>query len=144
MKTCVIWKLSSILYSLKKRIKTIMDERKLILELSSFPPSVNNYWLSNGKYRYLSPRARSFRQYVIDSMPKNWTPFLGRLKLFIELYPSSRRQLDIDNFNKSLMDSLEHAGAYINDSQVDELIVVRKNVIPKTGKVIITLETLDA
>ena len=42
------------------------------------------------------------------------------------------------------MDSLEHAGAYINDSQVDELIVVRKNVIPKTGKVIITLETLDA
>lgn len=121
-----------------------MDERKLILELNSFPPSVNNYWLSNGKYRYLSPRARSFRQHVIDSMPKDWDPFLGKLQLLVELFPPDRRIRDIDNTNKSLMDSLEHARAYINDSQVDKLTVVRKNVIQRGGKVIITLETLDA
>lgn len=120
-----------------------MDDRKLMLVLD-FPVSVNHYWLTHGKYRYLSPKAREFRQHVIDSMPANWGPFTGRLQLLVEMFPPDRRVRDIDNPLKGLMDSLEHAGAYLNDNQIDKLIVVRKDVIPRSGKVIITIETLCA
>ena len=118
-----------------------MEARKLVLTLN-YPPSVNHYWLSHGKYRYLSPKARSFRQHVMESIPHGWEPFTERLQLLVELFPPDRRVRDIDNTNKGLMDSLEHAGAYMNDNQIDKLIVVRKEVIPRAGKVIITLETI--
>lgn len=119
------------------------DERKLILTLD-FPPSVNHYWLTHGKYRFLSQRARDFRQHVIDSMPANWEPFTDRLQIYIEIFAPDRKIRDIDNLNKGVLDSLEHAGAYLNDNQIDKLTIIRKGVIPRAGKVIITLETLCA
>ena len=121
----------------------ITDERKLILTLD-FPPSVNHYWLTHGKRRFLSQRARDFRQHVVDLMPFNWEPFTGRLQLYIESFAPDRRIRDLDNQLKCLGDSLEHAGAYLNDNQIDKLTIIRKGVIPKAGKVIITLETLCA
>lgn len=120
-----------------------MDDRKLILTLD-YPPSVNHYWLTHGKYRYLSPRAREFRQHVIDSMPLNWEPFTGRLQFKMEVFAPDRRARDLDNTVKGCQDSLEHAGAYQNDNQIDKLIVIRRDVIPRAGKVIITIETLCA
>ena len=80
----------------------------------------------------------------MDSMPANWEPFAGRLQIYIEIFAPDYRVRDIDNINKGVLDSLEHAGAYLNDNQIDKLTIIRKGVIPKAGKVIVTLETLDA
>jgi crossover junction endodeoxyribonuclease RusA len=49
--------------------------------------------------------------------------FTGKEQLYlrVELYPPDRRVRDIDNPLKCLMDSLQKAGVYANDSQVREL-----------------------
>jgi crossover junction endodeoxyribonuclease RusA len=53
----------------------------------------------------------------------------GRLAVHVALYPPDKRKRDIDNVLKSLLDACEHAGCYENDSQIDELHIIRKEVI---------------
>lgn len=117
-----------------------MECRKLVLILN-YAPSVNHYWLANGNRRYISPRGRAFRQHVIDSCPANHRAFGGRLAVSINVWPPDHRRRDIDNILKSLLDSLEHAGAYVNDSQIDKLLVIRRDVVPG-GKIEVTIEPL--
>ena len=38
--------------------------------------------------------------------------------------------MDIDNRAKPLLDALQHAKVFIDDSQVDRLILERKEIIP--------------
>jgi crossover junction endodeoxyribonuclease RusA len=63
------------------------------------------------------------------------------LALFIDAYPPDRRRRDLDNIQKAILDSLEKAGAYNDDSQIDLLIVSRQRSIPG-GAIIITLQKL--
>jgi len=120
-----------------------MDERKLILTVN-YPPSVNRYLMQRGSRRFLSPEARAFTQHVIDVMPHDWEPLTGPVQVLIELYPGTRHKSDIDNRVKRTLDSLQEAGAYLDDFQVGKLTVIRRQVIPKAGKAVITLEPLDA
>ena len=56
-------------------------------------------------------------------------PLEGRLAVHIALFPPDRRKRDVDNVLKSLLDACEHAGCYENDSQIDELHVIRQDII---------------
>lgn len=117
-----------------------MESRKLVLMLN-YAPSVNHYWLANGSRRYISPKGRAFRQHVIDSCPANHEAFQERLFVTVNVYPPDRRRRDIDNICKGVLDSLEHAGVYVNDSQIDKLLVVRKDIVPY-GQIEVTIEPL--
>jgi len=57
----------------------------------------------------------------------------GPLAMFIKIYPPDKRRRDIDNVLKALLDSLEHAGVYENDSQIFRLQIEKKEPI-KGGK----------
>ena len=48
-----------------------------------------------------------------------------RLRINVELIPGNRRSFDIDGRLKALLDAME-GYIYTNDSQVDELEVIRK------------------
>lgn len=48
-----------------------------------------------------------------------------RLSLTIDAYPPDRRKRDLDNILKSLLDALQHAGIYSDDSQIDILKISR-------------------
>ena len=52
----------------------------------------------------------------------------GRLSLHVSLCPPDRRQRDVDNVLKPLLDAMEHAGCYDNDNQIDELHIIRREV----------------
>jgi Holliday junction resolvase RusA-like endonuclease len=52
----------------------------------------------------------------------------GRLGVTILLHPPDYRDRDIDNLVKPMLDALEKAGVYENDSQVDAIAVVRGSV----------------
>lgn len=65
----------------------------------------------------------------------------GRLAVHVALYPPDRRKRDIDNVLKSLLDACEHAGCYENDSQIDELHIIRRDVI-KDGACTIVILTI--
>ena len=95
-------------------------------------PSINSYYqrTKSGGLR-ISDAGQAFRVDVRNAVVQSKMPRLkGRLCVVIRVSPRDRRLQDIDNRIKSCLDSLQHAGAFENDEQVDELQVTRGPVIP--------------
>lgn len=67
----------------------------------------------------------------------------GPLALRILAYPPDRRERDIDNIQKPLLDALEKANAYENDNQIKDLHTLMKKPLPG-GKVWITLKRMES
>ena len=79
--------------------------------------------------------------------------FSGPLAATIELYPPDRRSIDVDNRNKSVLDSLKRRpkdlkqwpGAWLfaeDDSQVKEMHTFIRGIVPG-GKVVCTITQLS-
>ena len=95
-----------------------------------YPPSVNHYWGQLGSRKFLGKKGKEFREAVIIAVYNaKQRGLAGRLHMEVYLYPPDKRKRDIDNVLKPLLDAMEHAGCYENDSQIDKLCVTRKNVI---------------
>ena len=110
-----------------------------------FPPSVNRYWRSvviKGFARILlSADGRRFK----DSCKKIISQRLEKIQqaghslpLFskkeklaveIELYPPTKRVCDVDNYAKATLDALTASGVWGDDSQVDDLRIIRREVV---------------
>lgn len=102
----------------------VLDRASLVLP---YPPSVNTYWRSNGKRRFISKAGVDFSnevQSIVYHQNKQW---FGerRLKVNIIIYPRSKRLFDLDNCLKAILDALMKAGCYADDSQVDFLHIER-------------------
>lgn len=107
-----------------------------------YPPSVNHYWGQAGNHRFIGKKGKEFRERVMDAVNEAGIQALeGRLTVHVALYPPDRRKRDIDNVLKSLLDACEHAGCYENDSQIDELHIIRRDVI-KDGACTIVILTI--
>ena len=106
-----------------------------------FPPSVNAYWRSLACLKWvngvpkpysrmiLSEDARAFRSNAILAVRCAKLSGLNldsRLRVEIDLHCPTARKYDVDNFSKGIFDALTHAGLWKDDSQVDDLHVVRK------------------
>ena len=108
-----------------------------------WPPSVNHYWMTSGKMRYIGKRGREFRQAVSEECAIQGISGLeGRLAVHIALFPPDKRKRDIDNLLKALLDACEHAGCYESDNQIDELHVIRQQNTPGGGCTIL-IHTLE-
>lgn len=66
----------------------------------------------------------------------------GRLGICLDAYPPDKRRRDLDNILKPLLDSLVHAGLIEDDSQFDELHVLRKPAC-KPGLIHTTIFSLE-
>lgn len=108
-----------------------------------WPPSVNTYWRRNGNRYYISEKGRKFKNHVFDVLASNKV-FFGkddRLKVTILAYPPDRRRRDLDNIQKGVLDSLEKAGIYHDDSQIDELRILR--MPEKLSKIVVTINVIN-
>lgn len=65
------------------------------------------------------------------------------MAMFISLYPPDRRKRDIDNVLKALLDALQHAGCYEDDSQLDDLRIVRCEV-RKGGSCVVVITPIES
>lgn len=101
-----------------------------------WPPSVNHYYRRVGPRTLISREGRAYRDEVGSLLASlGLSAITGRLALVVEAHPPDLRRRDLDNLGKALADSLEHGGAYRDDSQIDILIIARRE--PTSGGVVV-------
>lgn len=116
-----------------------MTDKAYVLNLP-YPPSVNHYWGVSGKRRFVAKKGVDFRNYVI-SLCKGLKTFEGRLIVEVDIYPPDKRKRDIDNLAKGVLDSLQHANVFLDDNQIDRLVLERKEVI-KGGSLTVVIREI--
>lgn len=107
-----------------------------------WPPSVNHYYRRVGDRTLISRAGRRFREQVRRILSdRGIRPAQGRLAISIEVFPPDRRRRDLDNLLKSLIDSIQHGGAFPDDSRIVWLLAQRDRVVPG-GKVVVAIRDL--
>ena len=87
-----------------------------------FPPSVNHYWRHVGNRTLISRTGRAYRQHVLhDVQQLQLRAITGPIRLEAIVTRPDRRRRDLDNLLKSLLDALDHANVYEDDSQIRDL-----------------------
>lgn len=111
-----------------------------------WPPSVNTYWRHiaiKGKPRTLiSAHGHTYRAAVLGIAPR--LRLCNRLAVHIVVRPPDRRTRDLDNLPKAILDSLTHAGVWIDDSQIDDLRITRAEIAKGGGVVVHVREITDS
>jgi crossover junction endodeoxyribonuclease RusA len=101
-----------------------------------YPPSVNRYWRRAGTHMHISTAGRKYRQAICDLLGGRLAaPLAGPLRLEAHAYPPDRRRRDVDNIAKALLDALQHAGIYEDDSQIYRLTIERRTVVIPGGRI---------
>jgi len=112
---------------------------KLLIELP-WPPSVNHYYRRVGHRTLISREGRKYRSEVCAILRDlHLHPLDGELAMTVDAYPPDKRRRDADNILKSLLDALQHAGAYHDDSQIKKLSVELLEPCRPNGKVQVRL-----
>ena len=108
-----------------------------------YPPSVNNYYRHAGGLVYVTPEGKRYREEVFDILTEGnvRATLEGRLGVHIELTMPDNRRRDLDNVLKILIDSIEYGCAFHDDSQIDDLRIVRLGVSPP-GCADVTIEEI--
>ncbi len=109
----------------------------------AYPPSVNHYWRRVGPRTLISRQGRAFRRDVVRALRLAGDlgeplPMDDPLDVEIMLYPPDRRRRDVDNTLKALLDALQHAGVYTDDSLIERLSVEKGDVV-KGGKAVVVI-----
>lgn len=94
-----------------------------------WPPSANTYWRRNGGRYFISNKGQNYRQHVLQTclslgLAKSFSEN-DRLRLSVLAFPPDKRRRDLDNLFKSILDSLQWAKVFNDDSQIDELSIKR-------------------
>lgn len=115
----------------------------MTLELP-WPPSVNHYYARNrdGSVR-IGAEGRTYRRDIKTLCLVKRVASFGRerLSVRVDAFPPDRRERDLGNLDKALMDSLQHAGVFKSDGQIDDLHLVRMPPTPG-GRVVVSIEAL--
>ena len=108
-----------------------------------YPPSANRIWRAVPNRGVLLSRVgRSYRAHAIAAVRSTVIASLGyiydeplfedwrRVAVRMDAFPPDKRsRRDIDNLPKASHDALSAAGVWADDSQVDVLLVVRREVV---------------
>lgn len=102
-----------------------------------WPPSVNHYWLQgkpiykNGRRivpRYKSEKANLFIKQTKAAIGVVEAS-LKRIAVEITAFPPDRRCRDLDNIQKAIFDGLVNAKLIGDDEQIDDIRVIRGDVV---------------
>ena len=106
-------------------------------------PLNNRTWRHVGGRVLLSQEARAYRSAVALAVLEQWPsdmgkPFNSRLQCTIIAHAPDKRRYDIDGIPKSVEDSLQRAGVFLDDWQFDALHIFR-GMPQKNGVIIVTI-----
>lgn len=107
------------------------------------PISANRLWRHVGHRTLLSRECRAYRAAVASILAASRVrPLDGPLAIEIDIHPPTRRSYDLDNRLKSLLDALQHGGAFHDDSQIVRLSARKCAPVPG-GMAIVRIEETD-
>lgn len=107
-----------------------------------YPPTVNHIYSRTKRGGVmLNAKARDYREEVIHNIGKGHTTITGPIAVKVDAYMPDRRKRDLDNVFKALCDSLTHAGLWNDDSQIDDLRIIRRGV-ESPGRVVVTVRAM--
>ena len=108
-----------------------------------WPPSVNSYWRSVNGRNILSKKGRIYKQAAARAVLAAGANkhLSGRLRVRLVAYPPNNARRDLDNLAKGLLDAMQAAGVYLDDSQIDDLHIIRAEV-EKGGVIVAEVETI--
>jgi crossover junction endodeoxyribonuclease RusA len=113
-----------------------------------WPPSVNGYWRAiprgKGVTQILSAEARAFRFRAALACYGKQKFGDARLAVTITMHAPDKRERDLDNFAKAACDALTHSHVWDDDSQIDELHLIRGAVVPHDGHVIVQIRRIES
>lgn len=94
-----------------------------------WPPTVNTYYRNIKGRTIISAKGRDYRTDTIAACLEQHVNehVKGRIGLELRCYPPDRRTRDLDNLTKALIDSLQHAGLFEDDSQIDKITIIRRD-----------------
>ena len=103
-----------------------------------WPPSLNTYYrhISRGKLAGRTLLSERGRQYRIDSLAAIYEQnvptglYQNRIGITIGACPPDNRKRDLDNLLKSVLDALTHTRVIRDDSDIDDLRIVRGSKVP--------------
>jgi len=100
-----------------------------------FPPSLNHYYIHASKQNVIGSKGITYRNdvYYAVRTKKPKEPLTERLSVTIHAIMPDKRKRDLDNILKAALDSLQNAGIYVDDCQIDELSVIR-GPVQKPGR----------
>ena len=125
-----------------------MTQPKAIRMTLRWPPTETRYWtrIMRGKHsaRIISEDGIAFRSSValLFKLCPSKVKFHGSVAVDIELRRNDARRFDVDNFAKSVLDGLTHAGVWRDDSQVDVLTIRRGPKAVGESRAIVTITEL--
>lgn len=109
-----------------------------------YPPSANHYWRMWRNRIVIGKEGRAYRTHVRSALQgRVGEPLTASLAVHVVAFPPDRRRRDIDNVQKALLDALEHAGVFRDDSQIVWLLTEKAEVVPG-GKVIVTIRVRES
>lgn len=96
-----------------------------------WPPSVNHYWQHVRKNVIVSDAGKHYRCAAVAAVfaqQAHQRLLDGRLAFVVLAYPPDRRRRDLDNILKASLDALTFAGVIADDSNIDDLRVIRSSI----------------
>lgn len=106
-----------------------------------WPPSVNTYWRMFNNRILISKAGRAYRTAAILAC-RGVTPLDGKVAVRIRAYPPDNRRRDLDNVLKAALDGLVHGQVIADDSDIDDLRIVRQGNRPG-GELELELEAME-
>jgi crossover junction endodeoxyribonuclease RusA len=108
-----------------------------------YPPSINTYWRNVKGRTLISKKGRMYRDSIIKlAWASKWTQYgFDRVRVVITAYPPDRRRRDLDNMLKAVLDGLTYADIWHDDSQVDDLRIIR-GTVERPGKLEVVIEAI--
>jgi crossover junction endodeoxyribonuclease RusA len=98
---------------------------------TTLPPSINHVYFHVGHQKIIKPEAKAYREHVGWMVRQAKIPKLeGRVHIIMRVWQKTRRNVDLDNLAKFFLDSLQAAGVFENDSQIDHLEIIRSGIDP--------------
>ncbi len=109
-----------------------------------YPPTINHYYGNRPRGgKFIKPSGKAFRQEVavLVTQAKAMVNYDGPIRVEIIAEMPDKRRRDIDNINKALLDALQHAQVYKDDTQIQQLYS-EKAGFTKGGKVTVTIKPI--